>query len=73
MNQKNEDQKKIDNKDKETASFYPGSTTQGGSNFGQGQSSLGTDKKQGSQGNAGASYEDEQGFNSEALRSEDIK
>ena len=72
MKKENEDKKKIDRKDTDTASFYPGSTVQGGSNFGQGQTNLGKDTKQGSQGNKGANYENEQGWNNEALRGEDI-
>jgi len=50
-----------------------GSTTQGGSNFGQGSIQLGNSSaKQGSESNKGSNYEDEQGWNNEALRSEDI-
>lgn len=49
------------------------STTQGGSNFGQGSSQLGRQSlKQGGTANKGANYEDEQGWNNEALRREDI-
>jgi hypothetical protein len=50
---------------------HTGSTTQGGSNFGQGQSSLGK-QQQGTEKSRGSNYENEQGWNNEALRSEDI-
>ena len=50
-----------------------GSTTQGGSNFGQGSTHLGNaSAQQGSESDKGSNYEDEQGWNNEALRSEDI-
>jgi hypothetical protein len=51
-----------------------GSTTQGGSNFGQGSSQLDSSSiKQGSESADGAGYEQEQGWNNEALRQEDIR
>jgi hypothetical protein len=55
------------------ADFHHGSTTQGGSNFGQGSMELG-DKanRQGSESNDGANYENEKGWNNEALRRSDI-
>jgi hypothetical protein len=55
------------------ASEHTGSTTQGGSNFGQGSSQLG--KKaihQGEQKTEGSDYENESGWNNEALRNEDL-
>jgi len=49
-----------------------GSTTQSGSNFGQGSHQLGkAAQKQGSQAGSGANYADESGWNNEALRTED--
>jgi len=55
------------------ADIHTGSTTQGGSNFGQGSVQLGNDSiKQGSELNKGSNYEDEQNWNNEALRSEDL-
>jgi hypothetical protein len=59
---KNENKKRV---------VHTGSTTQGGSNFGQGQSSLGN-PQQGTEKGRGSNYENEQGWNNEALRSEDI-
>jgi len=56
------------------ADFHHSSTTQGGSNYGQGSTDL--DKhaeKQGSEKNAGANYDNEQGWDNEALRKEDIE
>jgi hypothetical protein len=57
------------------ADFHHGSTTQGGSNYGQGSNDL--DKhalKQGSEKNAGANYDNEkQDWDNEALRREDIE
>ncbi|HEY2349324.1 MAG TPA: hypothetical protein VGH64_09920 [Puia sp.] len=55
------------------ASFHPGSTTQGGSDFGQGATSLGDAKKQGSEKNDGADYGNESGWNNEALRTSDYQ
>lgn len=56
------------------AESHPGSTTQGGSNFGQGSNDLGKySDKQGSEENAGANYSNEQGWNNEVLRTEDMK
>jgi len=49
-----------------------GSTTQGGSNFGQGSHQLGkAAEEQGSKTGEGSNYEDEGGWNNEALRNED--
>ncbi|NCI50639.1 hypothetical protein GWC95_11940 [Sediminibacterium roseum] len=54
------------------ASFHPGSTTQGGSNFGQGSAGLGKQSiKQGTEAGSGSNYENEQGWNNEALRTSD--
>ncbi len=52
------------------AEIHPGSTTQGGSNFGQGSSQLG--KKaihQGEEKSDGSDYENEEGWDNESLRS----
>lgn len=54
------------------AVFHHGSTTQGGSDFGQGSMQLGADHKQGSESNRGSSYDGEQGWDNEALRRSDI-
>jgi hypothetical protein len=54
------------------ATFHHGSTTQGGSNFGQGSSQLGRyGNNQGSESGKGANYEQEQGWDNEALRRKD--
>ncbi|HEY4110901.1 hypothetical protein [Puia sp.] len=56
------------------AERHHGSTTQGGSNFGQGSLQLGKDaNRQGSEGNSGSDYRNEQKWNNEALRKEDMK
>jgi hypothetical protein len=52
------------------ADFHHGSTTQGGSDFGQGSMQLGKDQKQGSESNSG-SNDGEQGWDNEALRRSD--
>jgi len=50
------------------ASIHPGSTTQGGSDFGQGSSQLGKKSlKQGSEKGKGSNYDNEQGWNNEEL------
>ncbi len=55
------------------AKFHHGSTTQGGSNFGQGSLQLGKDgNKQGSESSSGSSYGNEKKWNNEALRRKDI-
>lgn len=61
-----------DKKQEKDEVVHTGSTTQGGSNFGQGQSSLGK-QQQGAEKSAGSDYENEQGWNNEALRSEDME
>lgn len=54
------------------ASYHHGSTTQGGSNYGQGSMQLGRNaNKQGSEGTSGSNYDNERGWNNEALRSDD--
>jgi hypothetical protein len=56
------------------STLHPGSTTQGGSNFGQGSSQLSKDSyKQGNKAGKGSNYEHEQGWNNEALRREDME
>jgi hypothetical protein len=55
------------------AEIHHGSTTQGGSNFGQGSQDLGNKSiKQGSESNKGSNYDSEEGWNNEALRRKDI-
>src|ERR1700749_444162 len=55
------------------ADYHHGSTVQGGSNYGQGSLQLGKNADhEGSESNNGANYENEKGWNSEALRIEDI-
>ncbi|MES2704883.1 MAG: hypothetical protein V4649_19765 [Bacteroidota bacterium] len=52
--------KAFDNEPDIRPSFYPGSTTQGGSNFGQGSSNLGNKSaKQGDSASSGANYDNE--------------
>jgi len=56
------------------ASFHHGSTTQGGSDFGQGSMQMGRyGNAQGSESNDGANYDGEQGWDNEALRRTDIR
>ncbi len=55
------------------ASTHHGSATQGGSNFGQGSFALGNSSVgQGAESNSGANYDGEEGWNNEALRTEDL-
>ena len=55
------------------AEFYHGSTTQAGSNFGQGSAQLGKEgNRQGSETNSGSNYGNEKKWNNEALRRKDI-
>lgn len=55
------------------ATEHHGSTTQGGSDFGQGSVQLGNNSlRQGSEKGNGSNYDDEQGWNNEALRRKDI-
>jgi hypothetical protein len=55
------------------ATHHHGSTTQAGSNFGQGSADLPKPAgKQGSESNDGANYNGEKGWDNEALRREDI-
>ena len=50
-----------------------GSTTQGGSDFGQGSHQLGSAaQQQGGASGKGSNYADETGWNNEALRMEDL-
>jgi hypothetical protein len=54
------------------ADFHHGSTTQGGSNFGQGSADLGkAGNLQGSESNDGANYENEKDWDNEALRTKE--
>ncbi len=51
----------------------PKSAVQGGSNFGQGSSQLGKKSyTQGRTANTGSNYDNEQGWNNEALRLDDL-
>ncbi len=53
------------------ASFHPGSTTQGGSDFGQGSHQLGKKSlKQGEEKNDGSNYDNEEGWD-ESLKVEE--
>jgi len=57
---------------KSRATYHHGSTVQGGSNFGQGSEQLGKQAyKQGSESGKGANYNNERGWNNEALRRKD--
>jgi len=57
---------------KSKAKYHHGSTIQGGSNSGQGSLQLGKQaNRQGSESNKGANYDQEQGWNNEALRRKD--
>ncbi|HVU57788.1 MAG TPA: hypothetical protein VHD83_22155 [Puia sp.] len=57
---------------KSKAIYHHGSTTQGGSTFGQGSLQLGKQsQRQGSENNEGANYGNERGWNNEALRRKD--
>lgn len=71
---KEEDKKDQGEGNPSRATFHTGSTTQAGSNFGQGSHQLGKQSHdQGSESDSGADYENEQGWNNEALRSSDLK
>lgn len=66
-------QKEITEDKPTKAEFHHGSTTQGGSNFGQGSSQLGKEgNRQGSESGSGSSYGNEKKWNNEALRRKDI-
>jgi hypothetical protein len=55
------------------AEFHHGSTTQGGSNFGQGSLQLGKESNnQGSESTSGSTYGNEKKWNNEALRRKDV-
>jgi hypothetical protein len=72
MKKKSHKQKEIKEGKPNKASFHPGSTVQGGSNFGQGSLDLGRySNKQGSELNDGSNYENEKGWNNEALRTDE--
>lgn len=56
------------------ATFHHGSTTQGGSNYGQGSDDLPKQSnKQGSESNDGSNYANEKGWNAEMLRRKELK
>ncbi len=66
--------KKIKEDRPNRAEVHHGSTTQAGSDYGQGTNDLpNKDDLQGSKSNDGANYSNEQGWNNEALRKEDMK
>ena len=70
MNKKDKKSTTITEDRPNRASYHHGSTTQGGSNYGQGSMQLGRNaNKQGSEGSSGSSYNNERGWNNEALRS----
>lgn len=55
------------------ADYHHGSTSQAGSNYGQGSNDLpDQENRQGSESNDGANYDHEKGWTNEALRKEDI-
>lgn len=55
------------------ADFHHGSTTQGGSDYGQGSHDIpDNENRQGSESNDGSNYDHERGWKNEALRREDI-
>jgi len=59
---------------KRKATYHHGSTTQGGSNFGQGSAQLGKEgNRQGSESGKGANYGNERGWDNEALRKSEEK
>jgi len=66
-------QKEVQEGTPNRAEHHHGSTTQGGSNFGQGSSELGKQaNRQGSEGNSGSNYGNEKKWNNEALRRKDM-
>lgn len=66
MKNKKTDQKGSDHTEQGKPEFHPGTTTQGGSNHGQGSIALGADaNKQGSEKNEGSNYENEQDLKTE--------
>jgi hypothetical protein len=71
----NRKQKDIKEGTPNRAEFHHGSTTQGGSDFGQGSADLGRQdaNRQGSEANSGSNYGNEKRWNNEALRKEDLK
>jgi hypothetical protein len=63
---KEKDAKKHKGSDQGRPKYHTGSTTQGGSNHGQGSMQLGADaNKQGSEKNRGANYDNEQNLKPE--------
>jgi hypothetical protein len=73
MKKEESDQEPIKEDKPLRAQYHENSTTQGGSNFGQGAAGLGKASiKQGSGSGPGSNYENEQGWNNEALRKEDM-
>ncbi len=55
------------------AEYHHGSTTQGGSDFGQGSAQLAKDgNKQGSESSSGSNYGNEKKWNNESLRRKDM-
>jgi hypothetical protein len=70
----NRKQKDIKEGTPNRAEFHHGSTTQGGSDFGQGSIQLGKDaNRQGSESDSGSNYGNEKKWNNEAIRKEDLK
>ncbi|HEV2355079.1 MAG TPA: hypothetical protein VGR89_12605 [Puia sp.] len=70
---KRKNRKKIEEDRPGRAEFHHSSTTQAGSDYGQGTNDLGKHAdKQGSEANSGANYSNERGWDNEALRKEDL-
>jgi hypothetical protein len=68
-----EDEPEIREDKPNRADFHHGSTTQAGSDYGQGSHDLpDQENRQGSESNEGANYDHEKGWKNEALRREDI-
>ena len=66
-------QKEVTEDKPSKAEFHHGSTTQGGSDFGQGSMQLGKESnRQGSESSSGSNYGNEKKWNNEALRRKDI-
>ena len=66
-------QKEVQEGTPNRAEWHHGSTTQGGSDFGQGSMQLGRNaNRQGSEGNSGSDYGNEKRWNNEALRRKDM-
>ena len=66
--------KKVREDQPNRAEFHHGSTSQAGSDYGQGSNDLGKHAdRQGSETSEGSDYSNEKGWKNEALRKEDMK